>query len=273
MRQFTSLVRCAVVIGAVALFSSNTARAGYITTVLADNPIALYHLAETSGTTMVDSIGGQNGTYSSGVTLNAAGPQPPTFKGLDFTNTAGQFDGTTNSKSVVPSITGLSNTTYSVEVFFKYSSIKLQYLFGRGSGASLSYDAIGLNNTGLGFYNGAETNTFATPVGVSTNAWHHLVFTRDGTAVKLYLDGAQVISVTSTITFGTSSRMVLGDRPADLGTLNPAGFFDEFAIYNTALTPGQVTAHYLASLPEPGGATALLGIGATALVRRRQRKL
>lgn len=47
--------------------------ADYAAEVLADSPVAYWKLDETSGTTATDSVGGNNGTYTGGYTLNQPG--------------------------------------------------------------------------------------------------------------------------------------------------------------------------------------------------------
>src|SRR5262245_30947541 len=58
----------------------------YPALVVSDGAVAYWRLGETSGTTAIDNVGGNNGTISGGVTLNQPGP----WSG----NAAMAFDGT-----------------------------------------------------------------------------------------------------------------------------------------------------------------------------------
>src|ERR1019366_10436586 len=57
------------------------------------NPLAYYRLNETSGTTVSDVANGLDGTINGPIGMGVTGPQPPTWAGLESTNTAFQFDG------------------------------------------------------------------------------------------------------------------------------------------------------------------------------------
>ena len=263
-----AVVTLAIVAGLVPLSRAHGSL--YSDTVLASNPTAYYRMSESSGTTMFDSVNANNGTYGSAITLNAAGPQPPTFPAMDPGNTGIFSDGTANGFGAIPTVAGLNTTTYSMELWFNYSGSKLQYLLGRGSGTSLQYDTIGLNGTNLLYFNGA---TVLNGPAVTQNAWHQLIFTRSGTAINIYLDSVNVISNNVAATYGASTRIVVGDRPSDVGGLNPVAFYDELSLYNSALTAAQVLNHFapVAPVPEPS-TLALLSLGMVSLAIKARRR-
>lgn len=87
-----------------------------------------------------------------------------------------------------------------------------------------------------------------TPVSVafnySTNTWHHLVLSRNGTTLKAYIDGSQVSST-------TDSTIIASNQSFKIGRLSPAGYsshfdgiIDEVGVWNRALTAGEVTSLY-----------------------------
>ena len=94
---------------------------------------------------------------------------------------------------------------------------------------------------------GVITAGFATSVeGTGTvnifdNAWHHIAFTRSGTAVKVFVDGVQDISFTSSANLNNTADMLIGD----IGTLgrNFQGYVADLkydvgnAVYTSAFTP------------------------------------
>jgi hypothetical protein len=123
------------------------------------------------------------------------------------------------------------------------------------------------------FHTAGDVIPASAATNVSVNAWHHLVFTRDGSNVAtLYLDGAPVATGTDTQTL-TSATPLLALAQKTSGSLNRAfkGNIDEFAFYGSALTPAQVSAHYAAVVPEPAS-LSLLGVGSFAVLARRRRR-
>jgi hypothetical protein len=244
--------------------------APYPQAVLADNPLGYYRMGETSGTTALDATTpAEDGVYQNGVTLGIAGPQAPAYLGFEPTNLGAQFDGV-NDRLEITSFTTLNDAAYTFEIWFKENGQvgDLGYVGGRGSGASLAYDAIGLHLGQLIFFDGADVfhplGPFPTP-----NAWHHLAYTRSGSTVRVYLNGALVSNLTSTASYGTSDRITVGDRPGDTGAITPfLGSLDELAIYNTALTAEQIFEHFAA--PEPS-ALALTAFALGAMLLRRAR--
>lgn len=87
---------------------------------------------------------------------------------------------------------------------------------------------------------------------VSSNGWHHVVATMDGTGtaagVKLYVDGTEITSKTTT--YDTLSATTVGTGDATIGRRGSAGdlyfpgLVDEVAAYNIALSGAQVTTIY-----------------------------
>jgi hypothetical protein len=76
--------------------------------------------------------------------------------------------------------------------------------------------------------------------------FHHLVFTWSGTAAAGYLDGSQKFSSTMTVAPPISNRawVIVGSgQPSNVVAQND-GLVTEVALYNVALTPGQVSAHF-----------------------------
>ena len=78
--------------------------------------------------------------------------------------------------------------------------------------------------------------------------WHHIVATKNGAAVRIYIDGVDVTGVVTnrTLTDG-SAPLILGARRGTSSAFLD-GFLDEVAIYKSILSPAQVVAHYAARL-------------------------
>jgi large repetitive protein len=100
------------------------------------------------------------------------------------------------------------------------------------------------NGTGWQFlYNSASV---ISTTHYTSQAWHHIVATYDGTNMRLYVDalaaGPTAIAPQSSI----ATLMELGANQALSGNWGN-GFFAEVAIYSVALSPTQVTNHFIAA--------------------------
>ncbi|MEU1731730.1 LamG-like jellyroll fold domain-containing protein [Streptosporangium sp. NPDC020145] len=116
-------------------------------------------------------------------------------------------------------------------------------------------------------YRGATaSNVMTTGTAVNNGQWHHVVITGDGPTETLYLDGQQVATRTGSqpdpkmwleyARVGTGQ--FLSDWPGApspgsyvYSTFNFEGEVDEVAIYDKALSSGQITGHYAARVAAP----------------------
>lgn len=227
--------------------------ADYATTVLSHSPLGYYRLNEAAGTIALDSaLPAQDGTYTNGPLLNQPGPPLPGFSG---SNTAVQFDGT-NDVVFNNSLPFSNFTTYSAEGWVNNTrpnnAVAITgYVLSRGSGAlNANFDALGIMGT---FGNQGRLFLFNTATvleghsTVSTNEWHHVAYTRSGTNVAIYLDGA--LQRTPAGAFANtlnSNNFYIGTRSDSL--FPTQGWIDEVAVYdNAALTGKQINAHYNAA--------------------------
>ncbi|NVN91044.1 MAG: LamG domain-containing protein [Desulfuromonadales bacterium] len=102
----------------------------------------------------------------------------------------------------------------------------------------------------LGF-GGAGVWEFTSAVGtITTGSWAHVVITRNGSAYKLYKDGAEVASVshgnieTSAASLRIGSDFVGVNANGDWGDLRFNGLIDEVAIFNQALSVVDIASIY-----------------------------
>ena len=78
---------------------------------------------------------------------------------------------------------------------------------------------------------------------VTDRNFHHVVVTKSGPAVHLYIDGVDVTGKVSNRTIAdTSGTLSIGAGAASTFR----GVIDEAAVYNYALSPDQVARHYAA---------------------------
>jgi hypothetical protein len=236
----------------------------YSQAVLGNSPSFFWPLNDTGSTAADASPNGANGTYSGGTTQGAPGP---------LTGSTGtSFDGSSGNVASQNAVTGPQ--TFTVEGWFKTSANTGGKLIGFGgsqSGLSGNYDRhIYMMNDGqlvFGVYN-SGTQTIETPHVYNDGQWHYVVATYDGSNLALYVDGHLTGTGTSSSAQAyTGYWRVGGDNlngwnldpwgSNSQGTTQPASYYfngtiADVAVYPTALTASQVTAHYAAALVQGG---------------------
>jgi glucose/arabinose dehydrogenase len=228
-----------VVSGRLSRLSSG---ADYRALVLGDGPVGYWRLGEASGTTAADETGANPGTYVNGPTLGVAGA----LKGSS--NTAASFNGSTQFVDVPSSASLNASSGVSVEAW-----VKPAVMPGAGNTGTIAMKAsdppyaywlqvIDTGGAKFGVGVGGVNHPLSAAGVVAAGSWYHLVGTYDGSVQRLYVNGALVAS--QSLTGNVDS--VAGDFR--IGTTRSTEFFngvaDDVAVYNKALTPAQVQAHY-----------------------------
>lgn len=212
----------------------------------------------------------------------AAGPQSPAYPGFEASNPALPLDGLKQWASF-NNPNGLNfSGQITLEAWVRPAATQTSdpsYILAHGPETASSFLGAGydnaVTNTHSVFLRVDGPNPYSYTVGVSTNSdgtgdqlstatfpapasdfdgntWVYLAGTYDGTKWNLYRNGAPV----------ASSAPGVGALPVDLGDWavgsigngwanNFAGVVDEVAIYDTALTPAQIAAHYGAAASSP----------------------
>jgi glucose/arabinose dehydrogenase len=221
-----------------------SAGADYRAQVLGDGPVGYWRLGETGGTSAADETGANPGTYQAGPTLGVGGAL------ASNSNTAASFNGS-NQYVDVPSSASLNLTSaVTVEAWAKPAVMP-----GVGNTGTLAMKATDPpysywlqvtdnDRAKFGVGVGGVNRPISAGGVVAPGSWYHLVGTYDGTTERLYVNGALVASQPLTGALGT----VAGNFR--IGTTRSSEWFngaiDEVAVYNKALTPAQVQAHYIA---------------------------
>ena len=222
----------------------------YMLAVLADSPISYWRLGERTGTAIKDSTGTNGGTAKNGPTLGQTGAI------LSDPDTAIGFG--TSKYVQVASAANLNFTgDFTVEAWAKPTAVAgtagaVAFKGGKNnSGGQYRLGIIATNQWQARVYVGS-TVIVATAPAAATTAWTHLVMTRAGTALTLYVNGSQVASATVTGTINATTSVFTIGR---LGSNNSEyfnGSVDEVAVYAGALTAGRIAAHYsAATTPSP----------------------
>ncbi len=213
----------------------------YESVVKEDAPKGYWRLGEPSGTEAKDASGNaQNGTYKNTPTLGVAGAI-----GLD-SNTAASFASASKQWVSVPDSATLDlGDVLTYEAWVKRASTGTgQTILDKGGGSLIVRFLA--NNKILVRRNGVANICESTVAITDTTSWHHIVVTKNGATVKIYIDG---VDVTGTVTNSTlvNTSVVLGIGAADAGSeefFN--GSIDEAAVYGTALSKARVEAHWAA---------------------------
>jgi hypothetical protein len=242
----------------------------YSSLVISDGPLEYLRLDSPAVNAVLNS--GSLGSQANGVDSNTgnpvSGPAAPLFPGLEGTNLAVSFNGSSDYVELL-NPPGLNfSGPITLEAWVQPSAV--QGTFG-------DVIAHGVNDTGTAEValrlNGATSyqvasydgvNSYGTtapipPQDLGAGHWVHLVGTYDGASWNLYRNGALISSSgagTGSLTV-VNANWAIGARgrwkyaqgyPISGLDRQFTGAIDEVAIYNSALTPGRVQAHYAESL-------------------------
>ena len=242
----------------------------YVSTVMADKPIAFFRLDEgpdnglgDDGMIAYDSVGGHDGVYTNAIL------QVPGYSIYDSDDYAAAFGEYANPNSYVGQINGVDfsspagTTNFSMEAW-----VNLAALFENGDivskggpGASAGNQfALDMGGTGGAFrcyfFNASGGQYPATSTVVpSLNTWYHLVgvVNESANAVSLYINGvlaANWFVPTGVGVLSTPLPLTIGSALSASGTYSYQvdGSIANVAFYNYALSAAQVVNHYTAFL-------------------------
>ncbi len=244
-----------------ALSIDNSGSGSYPSRVLGTTGLLSYwRLGDPGGSTaLVDSFGTSNAAVNGSPTLGSPGAL------AGDSDTAASFDGLDDAATANLSLSGTSKVT--VEFWMKWNGfandddLAMEYTpnFNSFAGGFLIDPNAPQEEGkfGVAIGNGSARNNvfFARP---SAGVWHHYAFVMDSAAaaaeeIKPYVDG-KAVSFTKTAS-GTgagnfaNSSLYFMSRAAS--SLFGAGSLDELAIYNRALDPATVAAHYAGNQQSP----------------------
>ena len=209
----------------------------YSSTVLGDSPSVYYRLGDSGGLAADSSGAGSMGTYSNG-SLGQIGPLPGD-PGTAYS--AGVFN------YPFPTAVPTGDAARSIEVWFKTVSGGPIYNMGN-SQQHQQLMAYVVNGNQVRVSLGGDDRFFTSSYQLATGGWHHLVTTYSTGNLTVYIDGQSL----GTIAIGTlstpSTGFWLGQGSCSWqGCEQLSGTLGEVAVYRTALSAAQVTAHFNAS--------------------------
>jgi hypothetical protein len=191
-----------------------------------------------AGDKAVGYTGGANTTLSYNAALNPASASPFT---VEFWAKPSVDPGDASGPS--PVFNRVSSGNRSGWVFFQRSATTgWNFNMYNGSGSTVGFSLTG----------GAYT----------VGSWTQVVAVWNGTSPSLYVNGALATSTPSGPGgYNASTAAILSLGAYDTGSNPFSGSVDEFAFYNTALTPSQIAAHFTAASSTTPGAYSSLVLG------------
>ena len=246
--------------------------ASYPSTVLTDHPIAFWRLDESSGaSTANDYAGGHDGTYTSvqlGLPGYSALFDSDTAAGFGSLASTDSYMGETDNSGAGSPLVDFSqpagsNAAFSVEAWVNAPATPIQNTSGsaivaKGASGSEQFciDASGPQNHFRFFLrnaSGSSSTIFSGGSIVPDGNWHHLVGVCDESSggMLFYVDGANQGTIgalggtglrNTSVPVSVGAQSVNGDY-----TYQFVGKIDEVAIYNYALSAGEVAAHFNAA--------------------------
>ncbi|MFE6995690.1 PKD domain-containing protein [Microbacterium sp. NPDC057659] len=236
--------------GTVTATASGTlAGSAYRTAVLKDSPRNYWPLGEASGATAYDWAGGSdltlNGSYTrnqSGAVSGESGKTSTRFNGSNAY-------GASSEKIVAPQ-------EFTIEAWVRTDTNggpggKMVGFGDAKTGLSSSYDRhIYMETNGritFGAYPGS-TQTITSSGTYNDAQWHYVVATLSGSGMSLYVDGARVAQRSDVYSgqYYYGYWRVGGDRTW-AGNTYFRGYLEDVAVYDSALSPQSIAAHYTAS--------------------------
>ena len=218
----------------------------YETAVLADKPTAYWRLEESNGTAANDQMKQNAGEIRRSINLGIPGALP-SDKAMNFAGTDGYiFVGSQPALNIQNDI--------SVEAWAKPVALDgathVIVEKGEGSIADKAQYRIGLHSTNFWqgcLYVANTEHCLEAPDIPSTSAWTHLVLVRSGSNVTLWVNGKPAKTATLAGALNTTDLMLAIGRGGSESTRYFNGGIDEVAVYDHALTPERVSAHFAAA--------------------------
>jgi hypothetical protein len=215
----------------------------YRAAVLVDGPLSYWRLNESAGPLAKDEMGRVDGTYKGVCTFEVAG--------ATRVGTAVRFDGKTCDVDLGDNFRFPGKAQFSIEAWV------------RADPTSGGYNHVfthelrnGAPTDGYALLLDTPTSTYAERIGTNGNEstsaanlpggqFVHLVATYDGATLTVFVNGVQSVTRAAT---GTANDISVHAFIGCAGTSNFfLGTIDEVAVYDKALSPMRVKAHYAAA--------------------------
>jgi Concanavalin A-like lectin/glucanases superfamily len=174
----------------------------------------------------------------------ATGPVTPNVSGKIQQGT--EFD----HGQAVPASAVFSGDAYSIAMWVQFHDFTqaTQYIFSRGRDSGSGFDAIGRYETHWIIFNDTTVLFGTFP---NAGQWYHVVFTRNGTSVALYVDGLINIPISPLAVTYLAGKVFIGGRSDGPALGITQGLIDESRTYNRTLSPTEIATMH-ANQDSPG---------------------
>jgi hypothetical protein len=206
-----------------------------------DGPVGWWPLSDTVGSSSaVDSSGNAHPGTATDVTFGTAGHRPDGA-------TVGSFNGSTSRVVIADAASFHLGDVCSLECWVKRSSVSLGAIVvlfdGNTNAVVLQIDT---DNKIRVAKSGGSQIVKSTVALSDTTTWHHIVYTKNGSSSKLYVDGVDVTGTVTDQTLANSNGLTIAATTA-LGNFYP-GALSDVAYYSYALSAATVIAHYTSGI-------------------------
>ncbi|MDP9399988.1 MAG: hypothetical protein M3P39_03365 [Actinomycetota bacterium] len=198
--------------------------------------VGYWPLGEKAGTVACDGLGLRPGTYTGSFALGRTGAI------ASSTDTATRFYGTTGHVSVPHAAAFDVGDAFTAEAWVKRSTVSSsanQSILSRSSAWLLMINSA--NRIVLRRSSGGDVAVSSVAI-TDTTGFHHVVATKSGATVRLYLDGVDVTGTVAHQTLGNTAQPVYVGRSSGGSYFN--GTIDEPALYASALSAATVAEHF-----------------------------
>lgn len=211
----------------------------YVEAVLIDEPLGFWMLDETGGSTAADLSGNdRDGTYvnSTSTSDGPAGQRARTFAG----------DGQVETPA-----TPFRTAAFTAEAWVRTSNADWMSILAHPASSSgpYGYNLFVSDSSGVlrGEFDNGGPQDRASDTNIADGEWHHVVMTGDGTTIRLFVDAVEENNVSQGAALeylSGAEELYIGAMPTNTTEYYFTGDIAAVALYDHAITPARVTAHY-----------------------------
>lgn len=216
--------------------------ANYASTVEATSGATdFWQLQETSGSTAADSIGSVPLTIHGGVTLAQPGAFGDSYTSYEFNGSSGYLSTST--------VLGSSPTgAFSFDGWFNIANTSpVEVLISTNDSGASSGWVLYTQSNELHFQSTSGSPAYCQGGSLSGNTWYHIGFSYNDGAFAIYVNGSQVATGSGAFATPTGTSTWFGRYQQNNADWF-AGYMQQLAFYDSALTSGEFLAHYDAGM-------------------------